>query len=485
MELYFSDYFEVDSRKLEEYGALDISVVTDLPLFIDPFLLFNSDKPEYEHLHEGIIEYLIFLRDEANPNLDPALVKAWYRFKEVKQNWLGFTVLGNSGHALGKNFADALHRSLGSILSNFGEEDVTQSSHLEKLTLIQGGVGRDSISDFTTNLIKDYLLRYTETFAKEHLDPKYCATFSVSHARFNYGTKTWETRKYYLPKLRADYVVLTPLDMLTRDDTWINYSDMVKQFDHLPDAVDNDQLRAQINQYFRQRLGKKPSAKTRAEAAAATIRQFRELIDVYIRMKEDNGDRAQAISWEKTHDTQNALVEQVRAAILDIEQKTDFYDRNWTSYDEARERVLVFKHYVEHQDGYKLINRGDGEPFSNETEVQLFFGLAWCNSDFDINREPNNGRGPVDFKVSYGASDKSLIEFKLAKSTSLKRNLEKQVAIYEKANKTRASLKVIVCYTAADQTKLQRVLTELNLVSDESVIAIDARSDNKPSASKA
>ena len=67
MELYFSDYFEVKPMALEEYGAFNISVVTDLPLFIDPFLLFNSEKPEYQALHEGIIEYLIFLRDQARP----------------------------------------------------------------------------------------------------------------------------------------------------------------------------------------------------------------------------------------------------------------------------------------------------------------------------------------------------------------------------------------------------------------------------------
>jgi uncharacterized heparinase superfamily protein len=37
--------------------------VSDLPLFIDPFLLFNSDKPEYQELHDGIIAYLRFLRN--------------------------------------------------------------------------------------------------------------------------------------------------------------------------------------------------------------------------------------------------------------------------------------------------------------------------------------------------------------------------------------------------------------------------------------
>jgi hypothetical protein len=292
-------------------------------------------------------------------------------------------------------------------------------------------------------------------------------------------------RPYYLPKLRNDFVVLTPTDMLTRDETWINHNDMIKNFDLLPNAVENDELRAQINQYFKSRLSKDPSDKERDEAAQATIMKFRELIDIYIRLKEDSGDRAAAISREKTHETYQALVAQVRAAIPDLEQRTDFYQKPWTSYEEARDRVLAFKHYVEHQDGYQLINRGDGQGFSKEKEVQLFFGLIWCNTEFDVNREPNNGRGPVDFKVSYGAGDKSLIEFKLAKSSSLKRNLEKQVEIYEKANKTRTSVKVIVCYTAQDQARAIGILNELGLKDEESIVSIDARSDNKPSASKA
>lgn len=485
MELYFSDYFEVDPDVLEEYGAFNISVVTDLPLFIDPFLLFNSDNPEYRQLHDEIIKYLIFLREQAEPGLDPALIKNWYRFKEVKQNWFGYTQFGNGGHALGATFAKALHQSLGTILSNFGSEEVTASSHLEKLTLIRSGVGRDSISDFTTNLIKDFLLRYTEAFAKAHIDPKHCAKFYVKRAAFNYTTKNWETRPYFLPKLHKDFVVLTPMDMLTRDETWISHSDMVRQFDLLPDAVENDELRGQINYYFESRLSKTPSAKERAEAAEATITEFKQLIDLYIRLKEDTGERAQAISREKTQETYQSLVAQVRAAIPDLESRTDFYQKSWTSYEEARDRVMAFKHYVENQDGYQLINRGDGQGLSKEKDVQLFFGLIWCNTEFDVNREPNNGRGPVDFKVSYGAGDKSLIEFKLAKSSSLKRNLEKQVAIYEKANKTRTSVKAIVCYTAEDQARANSIIHELGLQDEEAIVMIDARSDNKPSASKA
>ncbi len=189
-QIYFSDFFGVSPTLLEEYGAFDISLINDLPLFIDPFLLFNSDNQEYRQLHSEIIDYLRFLRDRSTDpdGLDPGLIANWYQFKEVRQNWLGFSRFGNRGSALGRKFADALFRNLGSIFRNFGDEQITRGSHLEKLCLIGSGVGRDNISDFTTNLIKGYLLDYSQRFALQHLAPEQCRFFTVSKVRFNYQT---------------------------------------------------------------------------------------------------------------------------------------------------------------------------------------------------------------------------------------------------------------------------------------------------------
>lgn len=485
MELFFSQHFDVDPALLEEYGALDVSLVSDLPLFVDPFLLFNSDDPDYRALHEQILRYLKFLRDLAiGGALDEGLIDSLYRFKEVKQNWLGFTFFGNNGAGLGADFAVALHGALGAILSDFGEEKITRGSHLEKLCLISPGVGADKVSDFTTNLIKGYLCEYTEEFAREHIDEDRCNEFAVPRAVFSYDTTTWATKRYFLPRLGDDFVLLTPLDMLTRDDTWISQGDMIRKFPQLPAAVPNTQLRAQMNQYFREKLGPEPDAKRRREAAADTIMRFPELIDRYIRLQEDTGDAAESVSSSKVADTRRVLIEQMKEAISDLEGRTEFYNKPWTSYDECLARAQYFKAYIEDNDGYRLLNRA-GQPFTTENEVQLAFGLVWCNTDFDINREPNNGRGPVDFKASYGAGDKSLIEFKLGSNSQLKRNLEKQVAIYEQANRTWSSVKVIVYYTANDEERVRKILKELKLEAEKSIVLIDARSDNKPSASKA
>lgn len=123
MNVTFSDYFHVPSETVEQHGAFDISLLADLPLFVDPFLLFNSKKPEYQELHEQMIKYLRFLREKsANQQLDEGLIKAWYRFPEIEQNWLGFAVAGNRGRGLGGKFAEALHINLGKLFTSFGNE---------------------------------------------------------------------------------------------------------------------------------------------------------------------------------------------------------------------------------------------------------------------------------------------------------------------------------------------------------------------------
>jgi hypothetical protein len=172
MKGYFSEYFKVSPELLQRYGAFNVSLVTDLPLFIDPFLLFNSKKSKYQALHQEIIKYLTFLREKSDSgHLDPGLIKAWFRFPEVRQTWLGFTESGNRGSGLGNHFASALHENLHKLFGNFGREGITKSSHLEKLCLIKERVGRDNISDFTTNLIKGFICEYTQGFTTKNIDP--------------------------------------------------------------------------------------------------------------------------------------------------------------------------------------------------------------------------------------------------------------------------------------------------------------------------
>ncbi|PPG90695.1 hypothetical protein C5C00_01595 [Rathayibacter rathayi] len=153
-----------------------------------------------------------------------------------------------------------------------------------------------------------------------------------------------------------------------------------------------------------------------------------------------------------------------------------------TSIAEAEYRVSVFKKWVEDKDGYLELNRANG--LASEAEVQRLIFLTLQASEFDINREVNNGRGPVDFKVSRGR-DSTLIEIKLASNSHLERNLERQVEIYKRANETAQAITVIICYSAAEQEKVKRILTRLDLPVNDEIVVVNARKDDKPSGSKA
>ena len=113
------------------------------------------------------------------------------------------------------------------------------------------------------------------------------------------------------------------------------------------------------------------------------------------------------------------------------------------------------------------------------------YRLVWFGSPLDVNREVNNGRGPVDYKVSFGKNNSTLVEFKLASNSKLKQNLENQVEIYKTASETGRAIKVILFFSEEEQKKVVNVLSDLGLIGCPDIVLIDARKDNKPSASNA
>ena len=492
MKTYFTDFFDVDPAVLETYGAFNVSLVTDLPLFIDPFLLFNSKKGKYQDLHADIVRYLIFLREKAQrDHIDDGLLKSWYFFSEVRQNWLGFTIGSNRGSGLGKGFATSLHGSLHHLFPEFGLENesrITRGTHLEKLCLVRDGVGRDNISDFTTNLIKGFLCDYTQEFAQKHIHQNKRKLVAIPKTRFNYVTETWETVRFELPFMYGDYVILSPKDLLTKDDTWINKHDLINSFPDIPPAIPDEQLRAQINNYFRSTLekkrGKPPTQQEQSAAAARTIRAFPALIDYYIKLKEERGDQAESVSSKKVRISEHVYVDQIRALQSALDTQTPFYEIHGNTYSEALARLHYLKDLIENKGCHKIFYI-NGQPVQREEDLHIMYRLVWAGTPHDVSREVNDGRGPADFKISQGVSDKTIVEFKLAKNTQLERNLEKQAEIYQKASDAKHAIKAIMFFSRAEQTKVTRILKKLGLEGKENIVLIDARKDNKPSASKA
>ena len=71
-------------------------------------------------------------------------------------------------------------------------------------------------------------------------------------------------------------------------------------------------------------------------------------------------------------------------------------------------------------------------------------------NNWDISPETDNGRGPVDFKISRG-NDKTVIEIKLSSNAQCVHGLETQIEEYAKAENTANKIFVVVKVTPGSQ----------------------------------
>jgi len=475
-KFYFSEFFGISHSVLDEYGAFDISLLADIPVFIDPFRLYASKKEEYQNLHKRIVRYLRFLKDASQRPVMmlPGNLREFYAFPEVSNTYIGFCVKGSSGRGLGMHFAMALKNNLESILNSFDQDGITDTSHLEKLCIICEGVGVDCISDFTTNLIKDYLLDFTEKFAKTSLPKGKCQTFGVRHAQFDFGKNVWQSGTYYLPDWNNKPVILVPKDLLTKDDTWINRKDLIRQLTTIPETVGDEVLKSKLIALLANILDedRKLSLDEKKRRVFTFCQENPQAIDWYIKGKEEHKGDAILDADERLLCAQGLFYDTVSEFRRELNSK-GFYEKPMTSLEEVLHRIYFFKHEIEHNDGYKIFYH-KGQKHITETNVQTAFRFVWIDTKFDLNREVNNGRGSADFVVSFGSGDKCVIEFKLASNKQLEHNLQNQLEIYKEANRTNCGVCVIVFTSDAEYKRMKGVLTRLGLDGNPRIIAINA-----------
>ena len=167
-------------------------------------------------------------------------------------------------------------------------------------------MGVDKISDFTINLIKKFLLEYTEKFSKEYLDKKFIEKFAIKKVEFDLQNGLWIDSSFNLPfivtKGKKEYILLVPKKILAKKETWISKNDFLENDTEIFNTIENDELRAKINKYFYDNLKiklnkdnepeKDYSKKSKANALAKTVWEFPDLLDYYIKFKEQKKDEA-------------------------------------------------------------------------------------------------------------------------------------------------------------------------------------------------
>jgi hypothetical protein len=124
-----------------------------------------------------------------------------------------------------------------------------------------------------------------------------------------------------------------------------------------------------------------PNAKERSEAARRTLLEFPQLIDYYIKLKEQNGDEAADLSAEKVFATEHMFIRQIADFQRTLRQETAFYLTGGGTYAEVHARVAYLKDVIENKGGHRLFYH-DGEAIQREKDLQILYRLVWFGTPY-------------------------------------------------------------------------------------------------------
>lgn len=190
----------------------------DIPLYVDPFLLWASDSPEYMHWHSVIVEFchriaVLSIRapDEARRLLSGC--------REDASLGLGYGARSRNGRSVGPALIDAI------VQAHQDVPQLRQGSlrHLEELQLIVPRFAEDMVSDVSTAVIKPFLLDFTvKTCAQLRIPTRLARVREVLDPQRGVWVPPAERPLPFNPVTGLP-LLLVPLDLL-RHLPWINYS---------------------------------------------------------------------------------------------------------------------------------------------------------------------------------------------------------------------------------------------------------------------
>lgn len=199
----FSEHFRLGLHQAQ-LDFVDIELEKDQPLFIDPYALQLCLDPWAARCTQSLRVYFQSLVDAIRADRDDLALDLLASLHEPKETRLGLSSVDADGNAIGDDLARAL-------LAALKGSRAIQTGLLRDLSdaeLFVHNIGRDRISDLSTNVIRRELIEYTQ---------QQCRLYGVdmrpdvaSGDMWDVESRQWISEHVDLPVANGEKILLVP-----------------------------------------------------------------------------------------------------------------------------------------------------------------------------------------------------------------------------------------------------------------------------------
>jgi len=192
-----------------ELDFVDVALHTDNRLFLDPFAISQRVDRWSQEAHLSITTFFQEVVDRIKSGCDDEALELLLHLREPNETRFGYSKRKPQGAGVGVEQAEQIFDALAAssaVRTGF-------ITALEESELMIQGIGRDKISDLTTNIIRHHLIEYTAGQCDLHGIPRHQVPVA---ACFNADGMTWEPRYGDLPLYRDKPILLVPKAVVRR-----------------------------------------------------------------------------------------------------------------------------------------------------------------------------------------------------------------------------------------------------------------------------
>jgi hypothetical protein len=230
----FTDSFDVYVTQAEVDFAIPF-LEEDIPLYVDPFLLWKSPSYQDKSLHTTILNSFNHFGYLAKKGQSDKAIRNLILASECEE-----VGLGHSASRTGKRIGYAQAREILNLFSRIPEYDKRGFTHFEEIQFYVDGISKDRISDFACSLMKSFLIDFTIDQCNTLGIP--LTDCRVTHL-YNLGKYDFEenvTIKLPVNPTTRTPIILVPKRWL-RFNTWINFEEYFRSYCPKDDIFNADE----------------------------------------------------------------------------------------------------------------------------------------------------------------------------------------------------------------------------------------------------